>query len=60
MTYTPPGPQVPFDKDKEYGQEPGFFSRHSGKLLTTGIMLLIAGLVWFFAIVLPSRDGFNY
>ena len=29
----PPGPQVPFDKDRPYGQEPGFISRNLLKFI---------------------------
>ena len=27
MAYIPPGPQVPFDPNRQYGQEPGGWNR---------------------------------
>lgn len=42
MGYIPPGSQVPFDPNRKYGQEPGFVSRHSTKIIVISIILLIA------------------
>ena len=50
----PPGPQIPFSKDRKYGQEPGFVSRHSTKLYVTLGIAAIALIVWFFAVLLPN------
>ncbi len=42
MGAIPPGPQIPFDKDRSYGQESGIVSRNMGKVL---ILLVLAGIV---------------
>lgn len=52
----PPGPQIPFDKDRQYGQEPGFFSRHSTKIYFLLGIVAIALIIWFFAILLPNSS----
>ncbi len=51
MGAIPPGPQIPFSKDRSYGQEPGFISRHSGKLWLLALIMMIAGGVWFFTVL---------
>lgn len=50
----PPGPQIPFSKDRKYGQEPGFISRHSTKIYLLLGVAVIALVIWFFAVLLPS------
>lgn len=47
----PTGPQQPFDKDRSYGQEPGFVSRHAVKLLILATVLGILIMIWAFASV---------
>ena len=50
----PPGPQIPFSKDRKYGQEPGFVSRHSSKIYLILGIAAVALIVWFFVVLLPS------
>lgn len=50
----PPGPQITFSKDRKYGQEPGFVSRHSTKIYVVLGIAAIALIVWFFMVLLPS------
>jgi len=40
----PPGPQNSFRKDRSYGEQPGFVSRHSGKIFITLAVLVIIGI----------------
>ena len=57
MAYIPPGPQTPFDKDRKYGQEPGFVSRHSGKIfIGILILLLIVIAVFSSTVLLPDSE----
>ncbi len=56
----PPGPQIPFDPKRKYGQSPGFVSRHSGKIFI-GVIILILALIAFFSItVLLSDDNDDF
>ena len=53
----PPGPQIPFSKDRTYGQEPGFVSRHSGKLFFTIAVVVLIGVAWvFFEAIKETRE----
>ena len=45
MAGIPPGPQSPFSKDRTDGQQPGFVSRHSGKIIVGLILLVVVLLV---------------
>jgi hypothetical protein len=43
--YIPPGSQEPFSKDRAYGQEPGFVSRHYRALVVLVVLIVIAAIV---------------
>jgi hypothetical protein len=43
--YIPPGSQEPFSKDRSYGQEPGFVSRHYRALVVIVVLIVIAAIV---------------
>lgn len=43
--YIPPGSQEPFSKDRTYGQEPGFVSRHYRALVILIVLIAIAAIV---------------
>ncbi|MDA1297325.1 MAG: hypothetical protein O3B04_04890 [Chloroflexi bacterium] len=43
----PPGPQVPFDKDRPYGQQPGFVSRNLLKFIAFMFIVTVVIVVTF-------------
>ena len=52
----PPESQIPFDPNREYGQEPGFVSRHSGKIVIVTVILTLLLVAFFWLTVLMSND----
>lgn len=59
MAYIPPGSQEPFDKERAYGQEEGFVSRHSGKIIVglVVVVVILAIAVVTFAINNSDDDS---
>ena len=51
----PPGPQVPFSKERSYGQEPGFVSRNM-RLILVVLALLVVGAIVLFMSAAASRS----
>ena len=56
MGAIPPGPQIPFSKDRSYGQEPGLISRNMGKVAVVLVVLAVLATVAFVA-ANSSRGG---
>lgn len=56
MAMIPPGPQIPFSKDRSYGQEPGFVSRNVGKIILGVVVLTILAVVLFMSAI-ATRGG---
>ena len=54
--YIPPGSQEPFTKGRAYGQEPGFVSRHSGKIMIAVALAVVVAIVTFY-IATMAGDG---
>ena len=56
MGAIPPGPQVPFSKDRSYGQEPGVISRHKVKILVVFAMLVAVAILGFMSASASQGD----
>lgn len=54
--YIPPGPQAPFDKDRSYGQQPGFVSRHAWKIVIFILVLIVIIAIAVFTSIFADSD----
>ncbi|MEX0761345.1 MAG: hypothetical protein WD208_08530 [Dehalococcoidia bacterium] len=54
--YVPLGSQAPFEPGRGYGQEPGFVSRHAGKIAILITLFVIVGTIFVWATFISSED----
>ena len=57
MAMIPPGPQIPFSKDRTYGQEPGFVSRNMGKVILLLVLFGVVAVALFISATANQNSG---